>query len=125
EIDSTWTTKSCTGSGAKAPGKNTTVLNQKHTALFSCFESSGAGRWLGARVPTNEREAVCPEASTFWTPEFVGRKVWQTCYEAPLQDGVSSSQPRTPGIDPREVSVKMVSNGRSVRQAALNNGKRR
>jgi hypothetical protein len=27
----------------RAPGKNTTVLNQKHAALFSCFESSGAG----------------------------------------------------------------------------------
>ena len=109
----------------RAPGKNTTVLNQMHTALFSCFESSGAGRWPGARVRTNERGAACPEASTFWTPEFVGLKVWQTCYEAPSQDGESSSQPRTPGVDPREVSVKMVSNGRSVRQTALNHWKRR
>ena len=85
--------------------KNTTVLNQPYTPLFSCLMSSGAGRWPGARVSTNERRAVCPETSTSWALEFVGLKVWQTCYEAPSQDGESSSQPRTPWIDPGEVSV--------------------
>jgi hypothetical protein len=42
----------------------------------------------------------------FSTPEFVGRKVRETCHEAPSQDGESGSKAGTPWIYSGEVSER-------------------
>ena len=81
----------------RAACKNTTVLNHRHTAFFSCVEIVWS-RALAGRESINARKRnwFSSKAPTFWTPECVCFKVRDTRHEALSQERESAGSAGTP-----------------------------